>query len=132
VELPGTKGSNFAAIFLLLFLSACNPFIRGNNLDQTTREKLKSEIKIYDKSDLLTISYTIIEPIQATSCKKRLWDPPTSREDAIDQLRYKTEMLGGSAIINLLCEPAEGMNIEKNCLSSITCYGAAIKVSRKI
>jgi S1-C subfamily serine protease len=59
----------------------------------------------------------------------KLWDPPASQEDAIDQLRYKTQLLGGNAIANVLCESVEGTSLGKNCWSSVTCYGTAIRVT---
>lgn len=122
---------NFSKIFLILFLflSGCGPFVQVVRLDESTAVKFRSEIKIYSQAELDTVNYKTIQPLQATSCKNKLWDPPASQEDAIDQLRYKTKLLGGNAITNLLCEPVEGTNLAKNCWSSITCYGTAIRVT---
>ena len=119
-------------LILLIFQSGCGPFVQVVKVNEPTANKLRSKIKVYSQADLDAIKYETIQPLQATSCKNQLWDPPPSQEDAIDQLRFKTQALGGNAIINILCESVEGTSIAKNCWSSVTCYATAIKITSKI
>ena len=75
-----------------------------------------------------SLEYRRVGPVEATSCMNKLWDPPASRDNAMNQLRYKVSTMGGNAITNLLCESREGTNLSKNCWNSVACYAVAINV----
>ena len=121
----------FFFLLFLLFIASCIPQKKRIELDESMVKMLRKEVSIYDKSELDTGKYQIIEPIQATSCNTKLWDPAATREDAIDRLRYETYLKKGNAIIKLFCEPKESVSLIKDCFSSVTCYGVAVKVIRK-
>lgn len=118
-------------LLFIIFIAGCIPQKRRIELDESMVKLLRKEVSIYDKSELDTGKYQIIEPIQATSCNTKLWDPAATKEDAIDRLRYETYLKKGNAIIKLFCEPKEGVSLIKDCFSSVTCYGVAVKVIRK-
>ena len=132
-NIQATKTCFFILLLaLFIFITCCIPHKKKIALDESMVKMLRKEVSIYDKAELDTGKYQIIEPIQATSCNTKLWDPAATREDAIDQLRYKTYIeLNGNAIIKLFCEPKEGMSLIKDCFSSVTCYGVAVKVIHK-
>ena len=109
-------------------MPGCAPFVDVINLDVTTTERVRTQVKVYNEVELYGFTFETIQPISATSCKCLLWDSPPSQENAIDQLRYKTAQLGGNGIIRVSCEKYEGTSFAKNCWSSTTCYGTAIKV----
>jgi len=108
-------------------LGGCvGPLVPVVKLDQDSAMRLRKEIRVFDIAELQNKEYRRLGQIEATSCMNKLWDPPASREDAMDQLRYKASALGGNGITNLICEQCEGTNLAKNCWNSVTCYGVAI------
>lgn len=98
-------------------------------VDQATAEKLKSEIPVYDRESLKGVSYKVVLPLEATSCKKLLWDPPASEEDVINQLRTKARTLRANGIMDVSCGAKEGTSLVTNCWETITCNATAIQVS---
>ena len=131
-NIQATKKHFFFSIFIIILLSTgCIPSKKRIELDEPMVRMLRKEVNIYDKAELDTGKYKIIEPMQADSCNTKLWDPAATKENAIDHLRYQTYLKGGNAIIKLFCEPKEGVSLIKDCLSYVTCYGVAVKVIRK-
>lgn len=116
------------SLLSIFHLSCFGPFVRVIDVDEAAAEKLKSEVKIYDSSELKNVKYERIDSIDATSCMNKLWDPPASEENAISQLRYRAVSLGGNGITNLLCGKEAGTSLRTNCWNSITCRGVAIKI----
>jgi hypothetical protein len=75
-------------------------------------------------------TYKAIQQIEATSCRSKLWDPPATNEDAIDQLRFKASRLGANGIAEVFCDSGGEFDLGKNCWSSVKCRGTAIEVPR--
>ena len=113
-------------VFVFVIGGCVGPLVPVVKLEKESAMRLRKEIPIFDISELQKKEYRRIGQIEATSCMNKLWDSPASREDAIDQLRYKASALGCNGITNLICEQREGTNVAKNCWNSITCYGVAI------
>ena len=67
--------------------------------------------------------------IEGISCHVMPYDPPASRENAIDQLLYRSKVLGGNGIANVQCQE-EGVSFSKNCENSVTCNAVAVQVER--
>jgi uncharacterized protein YbjQ (UPF0145 family) len=59
-----------------------------------------------------------------------LWAPSPTQDDATDQLRVKAARLDANGVLNVMCEAPSGPSLITNCWSSLTCHGAAIKVTR--
>ena len=72
----------------------------------------------------------MIQPLSATSCKNKLSKSAPTQDDATDQLRVKAARLGGNGVLNVVCEALGSTSLVKNCWASLTCHGAAIKVTR--
>lgn len=115
-------------IFIMTLYGCVGSLVPVIRIDDETEHRLSKEIVIYENENLKSLEYRRVGPVEATSCKNKIWDPPASRENAIAQLRYKTSAMGGNAISNLLCEGREGPNLAKNCWTSITCYAVAINI----
>ena len=115
-------------VFFIFFLAGgcVGPLVPVVKLDKEAAMRLREEIPIFDIAELQNKEYRRVGQIEATSCMNKIWDSPSSREDATDQLRYKASALGGNGITNLICERQEGTNVAKNCWNSVTCYGVAI------
>jgi len=118
-------------MLLLLFLPSCASSKKSIKLDESMIKLLRSEVTIYEQSELNRSKYQIIKPIQATSCMNKPWESTASQENGIDQLRYKAYLKGANALFKVFFEPKEHMNVQADCINSVTCYGVAIKVIRK-
>ena len=105
------------------------PFVEVIKVDQLTAEKLKTEIPVYDRDQLKGVRYKVVQPLEATSCKNMLWDPPPTEQDATDQLRFKARTVRANGMMNLSCFTKEGTSLSKNCWQSFTCNAIAIQVS---
>ena len=119
------------ALFFVLFLGGCAQSKKSVKLDESMVKMLRSEVKVYDQSELSMSKFDIIEPLQATSCMNKPWESAASQENGIDQLRYKAYLKGANALFKVFCEPKVHMNVQADCINSVTCYGVAIKVIRK-
>lgn len=111
----------------LLSTSCIGPVVEVIKVDPLIAEKLRTEIPVYGQSQLTNVHYKDVLPLQATSCKNMLWDPPATEQDATDQLRFKAHRLRANGIMNLIC--FSGVGIDKNCWGSVTCNASAIQVS---
>ncbi len=119
---------NLSTIFLICALGGCiGPLVPVVEVDDEIARDLRREVRIYPGGDLPTGS-TYIGPITATSCMNKLWDSPATTEDATNQILYKSRLMGGNAVNNLLCESMEGTNLAKNCWNSVTCHAVALRV----
>ncbi len=112
------------------FVAGCGPFFEHIRIDPTTVDALRVRTPVYTENDLKTRAFSVIQPVTATSCKGKMWDPTPTSEDAVDQLRVKAARLGGNGLANVTCEAPGGTTLTKNCWSSLTCHGAAIKLIR--
>lgn len=122
------RKASLVLVFSIAFMAGgcVGPLVPVVKLDNGTAMRLRKEIPIFDIAELQNKEYRRIGQIRATSCMNKIWDSPSSREDATDQLRYKASALGSNGITNLICERQEGTNLAKNCWNSVTCYGVAI------
>lgn len=130
-DAPWEKTMRFWLLAITVLAGGCGPFFEHINIDPTTVERLRLQTPVYTENDLKGRDYSVIQPLQATSCKGKMWDPSPTPEDATDQLRVKAARLGGNGLLNVTCEAARGsVSLATNCWSSLTCHGAAIKVNR--
>ena len=44
-------------------------------LDPTTVEDLRRQVPVYRESDMHTREYVLLQPLSATSCQNKFWDP---------------------------------------------------------
>lgn len=120
---------NLSTIFLTCALGGCiGALVPVIELDGEIAQNLRREVRIYRGSNLPTGS-KYLGPITATSCMNKIWDRPATSEDAINQLLYKSRLMGGNAVNSLLCEGTEGTNLAKNCWNSVTCHAVALRVT---
>jgi hypothetical protein len=122
----------FLQVVVLPFLVAgCfGPFFEYIQIDPTTVGDLRRQVPLYTENAVQGREYEIIQPLSAISCKNMLWAPSPTQDDATDQLRVKAARLDGNGLLNVMCEPPSGTSLIANCWSSLTCHGAAIKVTQ--
>lgn len=120
----------FLAVTMILSLTGCfGAFFEHIRIDPTTADDLRRQVPVYTENEIRGRNYTVIQPLRATSCKNKMWDPTPTQEDAIDQLRVMAARLGGNGLLNVTCEAPSGTSLITNCWSSLTCHGAAVKVT---
>ena len=135
---PGSRFASFAKLLALvpaLLPLAASALVAGClspplviKVDQPTAEKLKTEIPVYDRENLKGVSYKVVLPLEATSCKQPLWDLPATEQNAIDQLRFKARTVRANGIMNVSCGAKEGFSLVKNCYETVTCIATAVRV----
>ncbi len=118
-------------ILLLFQFSGCAALDPADRLEIYTPDRFKSDVKFYDRGILQLEGVTILEFVQAASCKDIAEDPLASQTDALFQLQDKTRSLGGNGIGNVTCTEPKKINDDPACESKVTCYGTAIDVKSK-
>jgi hypothetical protein len=113
----------------LLLLSGCfGPRVSVLRLREDDAQRLAQEVPILD-ADAPVSAMDHLDEVSAVSCRNKIWDKTASEEDALNQLRYRATLMGGNALAPVLCERPEGTNLLRNCWTSVTCHGAAVRVS---
>jgi hypothetical protein len=97
------------------------------NLDSVTRQRVDA-IKIIEDKNIEEVK--ILKKIKTTSCKNQINDPPASRQNAIEQLKYIALENNADGIKNIVCSPKEGTSFIKNCWESITCSGDLVVIDK--
>lgn len=115
-------------LFLLLtvlLLSACAPRVDVLDVSKVPqKERTKAAaIEIYRTGD--NVRAKIISPVEATSCKHLLTDPPPSKADATEQLKIKTLRMGGNVLTDFSCDSFGTDTWGTNCWASVMCAGNA-------
>lgn len=85
-------------------------------------------VKIYDATLLAEKSYEIIDIVEGNSCQNKLWDPPATRDAAIDQIRFYANEMGADGISDVRCSGRKGTSVRTNCWELISCTANAIRV----
>ena len=82
---------------ILAGLTGCveAPHVR---LDHEPRIRLREAVRNYSSEELQGINYKLLGSIEGISCWRKSYDPPANKEDAADQLRYRSRDLGGNGI----------------------------------
>jgi outer membrane protein len=99
------------------------------NLDSESRMKVREEVKTYNIEELQNMKYRQLAPIEGIACSPYVSaKSDVKKEDALDELRYRSKHLGGSGIVNVMCgEPVECLQCS-NCGYKLTCNAMAIRV----
>jgi hypothetical protein len=114
-----------SAIVVVMLAGGCAPFVEVVKLDDAMRAKARSDVKQYLPGEVPPAA-KVVQPLEATSCRLTLADPPATNEDAIDQLRFKAARLGANGLTDVFCDSAGSFDLGKNCWSSVKCRGTAI------
>lgn len=104
------------------------PLVTEFNMEPVLAERLRQEIRTVTNAQLAATNHQPLGPVTATSCFNNLiTDTSASQDDAMDQLRYRVSLLNGNALLNPVCR-SEGTSLIKNCWSSVTCNGGAVRI----
>jgi S1-C subfamily serine protease len=102
------------------------------NLDNESRLKLREEVRTYNIEELQSMKYKHLASVDGLSCAPpALWDSKSfiKKEDAVDELRYRSKALGGNGIVNVTCGEAVNTSMySSNCVYTLICNAVAIQV----
>lgn len=110
---------------ILAGLTACAPIVK---IDEDARIRLRQQIKVYNPEELPGMKYNSLGAIDGISCMAKTSEPPASKEDAIDLLRYRSRALGGNGVTGVTCQQPQGLTLSPDCWNSVTCNAVAIQV----
>ncbi len=112
----------------LLLCSCIGPLVQVANVEESQAVELKSTVRAFHPGQTPK-NAKALGPVEATSCKNKLWDKDATAEDATNQLLLYARSMGGNAIGNLACEPTAGTSLAKNCWASVVCRGTAMLIA---
>jgi uncharacterized protein YbjQ (UPF0145 family) len=123
----------FVFLALLGFLTACVPpmveVMNVSNVDKAERAAA-FEVEIYYLREEHPKA-GFIDNITANSCKHMLTDAPSTKGNALEQLRIKAYRLGADAVVNVYCDGHDTDTWGTNCWNSVTCSGDAVKLKKR-
>lgn len=120
----------FAILGTTILGGCATAFVEVIELDEQQISNLKSSVPIFVTTDLKNVDFDFLGSVKAYSCFNNfILDEPSSKEDAMNQVRYKASIMGADAVINPICTK-EGTSLSKNCWSSVTCEAAAIRINQ--
>lgn len=113
---------------VLTCAAACGPFVDVVHMkDVPTQERAAAaKVRLIPTGAMNGNDFEYVGPVEATSCKSLLTDPPASRSDAIEQLRYKAMLAGANAVMDFSCTGSGTDTWGTNCWNSVQCGGTAI------
>ena len=121
------------SIAFTILLSACGTRVPVTDLNKVDPDLLKAalQIRTYVVGQTPDGSYSIVEPIDAYSCKHLIWDKPASKGDALKQLKYKAHAMGANAIMDVEFDTRGTDAWGTNCWETVQASGVAIKMQDK-
>jgi len=117
-------------VISITLLGCVGPLVSVKNINQLPIETKRQALSmpIYNESQLFNKKYSVINIVEGISCKNKIWDPPATKTDAINQAKYWAFEMGADALLNIQCEFPRGTTTTYNCWESITCTAQAIKL----
>lgn len=111
-----------------LLLGCVGPLVQEVSVPSDVAERLDNQIPTVTTADISSIDFVVVKEITATSCFNNfITDDVSSEADAMRQLKYKAAQYGADALLNPVCT-TEGTSLSKNCWTSVTCVGDAIRI----
>ena len=87
-------------------------------------------IRVFELGSLPPSTSRIIGEVHATSCKNKTWQPPSSKGDALAQLRVKALRMGADAITDVTFDRHGTDAWGTNCWNSVTVSGIAVVLGK--
>lgn len=120
-----------AIVMLFVLLGGCGPSVPVIDISKVPKERLHAAYQIKTYTAGSNLNYPEIEEylgdITAYSCQNVLWDKPSSKGDALTQLRLKALDLGANGIIDVTFDTRGTDAWGTNCWESVQASGVAVK-----
>ena len=111
-----------------LTLGCVGPFVQEVSVPSDITDRLDNQIPTVTTADISSIDFIVVKEVTATSCFNNfITDDASSEADAMRQLKYKAAQYDADALLNPICTK-EGTSLSKNCWTSVTCVGDAIRI----
>lgn len=116
-------------LVIAFFLSACGSFVPTVNVSSLTEEQRHKirQVEIFNSTQILNKNFRVLTIVEGNSCQNKLYDPPATRANAIEQLKFHSLEHGGDGITNIQCSGREGTSLRTNCWELISCTAEVIK-----
>jgi len=119
----------FLSILIVVALTGCGAMVPTVKVDYMSVEQRRAinSLEIYNTTQLIGKSYSIITIVEGISCKNKVWDHAATKTDALFQAKHWAREAGADAIKNVQCDSPRGTTVTYNCWESVTCTAEAIK-----
>lgn len=123
------KAKIILSIFIIVsFIGCVGPLVPVIDLKGVNRQDLigSQKIRTYVVGQMPPDGFTVLEPLEAWSCKNKTWDRPATKGNALRQLKLLAYRLGATALMDV---EFTGHNTDygTNCWNSVHASGTAIK-----
>jgi uncharacterized protein YbjQ (UPF0145 family) len=114
-------------------LAGCGSFVPVAKIDELPPDQKHAVhgVKIYNTVQLMNKKFEVLSIVEGNSCQNKLYDPPATRANAIEQTKFFAHELGANGITNVQCGSREGTSLRTNCWELISCTAEAIKVEEQ-
>lgn len=119
--------------FIFLLITGCGSFVPTVDVSKLTEEKRLQirQIEIFNQVQIQNRKFKVVTIVEGNSCQNKLYDPPATRANAIEQLKFHALESGGDGITNIQCSGREGTSLRTNCWELISCTAEVIKITDK-
>jgi len=109
-------------------LAGCSYFSVHTNIDKAnfTEYFKPGTVALVEKAQLEALNYQVLGTVEAESCQADADQPVPNLGDARTEARRKVADMGGNALLMGQCVTLQQT---ADCLSSLLCYGQALKVA---
>lgn len=125
----------FGVLLIVGLVAGCGPAAQIGYIDvsKQSRDDITESfnVQIFEGSSPHPRIETYYESLHATSCKNKLWDPPPTKGNALQQLRLKALSLGANAIVNVHFDTQGTDALGTNCWKSVTATGDAVLIDKQ-
>jgi uncharacterized protein YbjQ (UPF0145 family) len=117
-----------AVCSLALGLVACAPFVEQVDIKTASAAETNAalQVRIFPIGSQAPQVKQYIGPVNAYSCKNKVWDKPASTGDAVAQLRLKALRMGANAVIDMSTDTRGTDTFGTNCWESVQAQGTAV------
>ncbi|GAA4496976.1 Rcs stress response system protein RcsF [Pseudaeromonas paramecii] len=112
----------------LTLLTGCSYFSVHTNIDKEnfTEYFKPGSVALVEKAQLEDLNYQVLGTVEAESCQADADQPVPNLGDARTEARRKVADMGGNGLLMGKCVT---LAQTADCLSSLLCYGQALKVA---
>jgi uncharacterized protein YbjQ (UPF0145 family) len=104
------------------------PQLEHMDVSEVSKDEMTAafKVQVFESDVALANVASYVGSMHATSCKNKVWDPPATKGDALQQLRLKALRAGANALVNVNFDE-QGTDVwGTNCWQSVTATGDAV------
>jgi len=116
-------------LVVIIVLSGCasNPSV--SSLSSLERQRV-ANMAVLNSDDIPKESYQILGTVEGIACKRNLYASGSpSMAEAQQGVLIRAAQMGADAIINMVCEDKQEVDLGRNCWQTVVCVADAIKIT---